>query len=202
MNANLTATATLKAQIAPVLSQVVLVCSTAAGMLALGLGYMARDYPISWALIIGGFASLAYTVHSWGKSHGNVDLQNAQPTEIDLPDGGTFRADARLFQSIEHIRELGGLIDSVFTRQALPAPDALVDAEMKLVPGSQAAAELRARKVNEDALAQKHALAQALGASYAPPGVSAVGTSDERGLAGIAAPVPDLHSSERAKDEE
>jgi hypothetical protein len=116
-----------------------------------------------WVFLLLAALLLFVGYKSWEKSQVDVDLLDAHPTLISLPDGTSVSTDSRILRSPEGLRGITQLCDEVLCRQPLPAPDGLVDSSVQIIPDSKGDAQEIVNQINAATQASTNALIDALG---------------------------------------
>lgn len=161
------ATAEVKAsvEVRPVRSQVFLVaCAVVAGIAVVcGAGLLAFEHDSGWGFL--GFAALLLFggYWAWSKSQSDVDLHEAHPTQLALPDGTSLTTDSRTLRSPDGIQVFTQLCQDLLCRRPLPNPDGLVDSRAQPIPDSKDAALAITNKINSDTQATTNALLDTFG---------------------------------------
>lgn len=147
-------TAELKASIdvRPSRSQVFLVASAIVVAISIicGASLIALDKHAGWVFVVFAGVALWRTFAAWRDSQSDVDLHNAHPTKIALPNGTSLSTDSRTLRSPDGVRGLAQMLDGVLSRKPLPPPDGLVDDNGQIIPESKARAAAIANQVNSD----------------------------------------------------
>lgn len=177
--------------VSPVRSQVFLVAVLIVAAIAVYFSAsLIRDGKTEgWVFLI--FAALAIGGAGWAwlKSQSDVDLQDAHPTQLSLPDGTTLTTDIRILRSPEGIQAMARLWQEMLCRRPLPPPDGLVDSSAQVIPDSKGAALALANQINSATQATTNALIDALGLADADPNVTQqIAVASEDGPDGTSAP--------------
>lgn len=167
------ATAELKASVdvRPARSQVFLVAIAivAAILIICSAFLISSENGSGWVFLIFAALLLGGEYFLWTKSQPDVDLQEAHPTCIALPDGTNLTTDSRILRSPEGLRAMVQLCNEVLCRQPLPAPDGLVDSSAQIIPDSKDAAVARTSQINSTTQSNTNALIDTLGLAGAAP---------------------------------
>lgn len=167
------AAAELKASVdvRPARSQVFLVAITivAAILIICSTFLIWSERDAGWIFLIFSALLLGGGYLLWTKSQSDVDLQEAHPTNIALPDGTNVTTDSRILRSPEGLRAMVQLCNEVLCREPLPAPDGLVDSRAQIIPDSKDAAVARTSQINSTIQSNTNALIDALGLADAAP---------------------------------
>jgi len=86
----------------------------------------------------------------WWKSQADTDFDNAKPTTVVLPDGKSITTDGRTFGNPKAVEGLTLLLEH-FQRPALAEASGLVDAEYRVIAGSEKAAAEATASINAQA---------------------------------------------------
>lgn len=163
---NSSAAAELKANVdvRPARSQVFLVATSIVAGIAVicSAGLLMANQAAGWGFLAFALLLIAGSSWAWLKSQSDVDLDEAHPTRVALPDGTTVTTDSRLLRSPEAIKGIARICEEIASRRPLPAPDGLVDAQGGLVPGSRAAAVAVTDQLNSSTQAATNALVDML----------------------------------------
>lgn len=161
------ATAQVKANVdvRPVRSQVFLVAVVivSAVLIICSAVLIGNGQSGGWAFLLFAAILLSIGYWSWWKAQVDVDLLDAHPTLISLPDGTSVSTDSRILRSPEGLRGITQLCDEVLCRQPLPAPDGLVDSSVRIIPNSKEEAQEIVNQINAATQASTNALIDALG---------------------------------------
>jgi hypothetical protein len=127
-----------------------------------------NEQPGGWVFLFLAAILLLVGYVSWGKAQVDVDLLDAHPTLISLPDGTSLSTDSRILRSPEGLRGITRLCDEVLCRQPLPVPDGLVDSSIQIIPDSKREAQEIVNQINATTQASTNALIDALGLGDVP----------------------------------
>jgi hypothetical protein len=109
--------------------------------------FLWNDRPHAW--VPGLFTSLTGVAGVWGwwLSHG----QEATPTKVSVKKGGhlEIHTSAATLNSPETFQRLMGMLSVIGYRQPIPIPEGMLDAHMRPIPDSGAAAQALAEDVNK-----------------------------------------------------
>jgi hypothetical protein len=139
----------------PVRSQVFIVSLLAIGSfsLAIGFGFLwaQRGWVSAIPLAIG-LSCIGAGCWAWSRSHRNIDLTNAAPTQLKHVESGLeLSADARSIDSREVAKLFGAVTQILAHRTHLPDPDGLLSPDGTPIPNSREAAIARVQAANEEA---------------------------------------------------
>ncbi|GAB5604611.1 hypothetical protein [Sideroxyarcus sp. TK5] len=164
---NINASAQVKAdvQVLPTHSQVFLVAVTVLVviMVICAAALLAKENQSGWGFLVLASVLMATAFWAWNKSQPDTDMHQAHATQIAMQNGTSITTDSRLLKSAEGLRGLSNLIQEMLSRQPLPKPDGLVDAEAKVIPNSASQAAILADKINSETQAATNSLIDALG---------------------------------------
>lgn len=160
------AAAEVKAQVnvRPVRSQVFLVAVAIVAAIAVicSAGLIALGLEIGWFFLLFAAFVLVGGYRAWSKSQSDIDLQEAHPTHIALPDGTNLTTDSRILRSPDGLHGIVQLCSEILCRRPLPDPDGLVDSSAQIIPGSKNAALAIASQINSATQATTNALVDTL----------------------------------------
>lgn len=121
-----------------------------------------NDPVFRWVLL--GFSAVTFLIGGagWWKSQADVDSENAHPTSLKLPDGTTISSDPRTIRDPQSIRHVLQLLEVSINRKPLPDADGLVDADLKVIPGSTESAQAATLQINNAVQAATNSLLDTL----------------------------------------
>ena len=161
------ATAEVKAHVnvRPVRSQVFLVAASVVAGIAVicSAALIAFGQNEGWGFLIFAVLVLFGGYLAWTKSQSDVDLLDAHPTLLALPDGTTLTTDSRTLRSPDSIHAFTQILQEVLCRRQLPPPDGLVDSNAQLIPDSKNAALTISNMINSKTQTASNALIDKLG---------------------------------------
>lgn len=143
-----------------ILAAIAVICG--AGLLALGQNGGFVFLGFATFVLVGGY-------WAWTRSQSDVDLHNAHPTQLTLPDGMKVTTDSRTLRSPKGVQALVQLCQEVLCRLPLPNPDGLVDSNAQVIPDSKDAALTITSKINSTTQDTTNALIDALGLTDTSP---------------------------------
>ena len=149
----MSASASVKMELRPMQSQVVLAVVATGGILAMVAGWQLLSSGNFFGLLFFGFAVavLIAVLICWDRSRRDVDMASGQPTKVITSDGASVVTDSRLLASADSSRNLGLLLLAISDRQPLPMPKGKVADDGTIVLASEAQAQEEARRINAEA---------------------------------------------------
>ncbi len=152
-------------QVLPTHSQVYLVATSIVSVVLIICGaiLIMAEHQSGLAFLFLGALVIAAGFWAWLKSQSDTDMHEAHATQITLPDGTSVITDGRTLKSADALHGLTRVIQEMFNRQLLPAPDGLVDENANIIPDSAADAIKLTNKINNETQSTTNALIDFLG---------------------------------------
>ncbi|MDD5241622.1 MAG: hypothetical protein PHG47_07870 [Sulfuricella sp.] len=178
-------------QVLPTHSQVYLVAAAvlAAIIVICGTVLLMAGHQGGWGFLFLAAAVITADFWAWQKSQSDTDMHQAHATQITLANGTCVTTDGRMLKSAKGLHGLTSIIQEMLTRQPLPEPDGLVDANVKVIPNSAANAISLTSKINSETQITTNSLIDILGLADANQKNSANLNMTQH--AGAADPPPD-----------